>query len=115
MIRVDRRGGAPIQGLFAGVQHDVLLVWPAPKRKVPMETVAALYARRSNVRRNTVLGAVAGGLFGGLILNNFGGTEETRIRSYAAGTVLGALAGSGLSFGGGEWERIYTDVNVSDP
>jgi hypothetical protein len=107
MIRVDLRGSGSIQGMSAGLQDDVLLVWPAPKRRVPLEMVEALHVRRSNLRRNTLGGAVAGGLIMGLVLHNFGGMEDTRIRSYATGAVLGGFTGFGLSLGNGAWERVY--------
>jgi hypothetical protein len=113
MIRVDLRGNGSVQGMSAGLQDDVLLVWPAPKRRVPLEMVEALHVRRSNLRRNALGGAVAGGVVMGLVFHNFGGFEDTRIRSYAAGAALGAFTGFGLSFGGGAWERVYNRSDTS--
>jgi uncharacterized protein YcfJ len=107
MIRVDLRGNHFVQGISAGLQDDVLLVWPAPKRRVPLEMIEVLHVRRSNLMRNSLGGAVAGGVFGGLLLHSLGGPERSRIRSHGAGAALGAFAGFGLSFGGGAWERVY--------
>jgi ABC-type Fe3+-siderophore transport system permease subunit len=113
-IRVETRGSAAVEGMYAGLRHDVLLVWPPPKRQVPLETIDVLYARRSNVGRNTALGAVAGGLFGGLILNPVADPAAKGIRQYAGGAALGAFFSFGLSVGRGPWERIYMRADSPD-
>lgn len=105
-IRVDAGGTTAAEGLFAGVRDNVVFVWPAPKKRIPLETIEAVYARRSRVGRSALIGAAVGGVLFGT-LSNPGSTEDAGVRGYAAGAVLGAFGGAAMSFGGGPWERIY--------
>lgn len=111
-IRVDTGGTTAAEGLFAGVRDNVVFVWPAPKTRIPLDAIDALYARRSNVGQSALIGAAIGGLLLGT-LSNPGSTEDAGVRGYVAGAVLGAFGGAAMSFGGGPWERIYVRAEGS--